>query len=394
MHHPHCHPKRNQAQRGYDYVALLGILAAVSCKSMDPSWQHPNDTQLMTVTSAEHEVMLSRHNGDLYFFEICHKVHQTCTNAFRTSASTEHASGQALNFEMVQLETSSAALNEELSKQEIAELDRQLSELQTTLKTYEQDFKKEFAKEIDDYHQDPAKITSQDIQPFLQDRQQYYNRFASSLDYLSSPRFMGVAFLLSVPTQILHGILTGTLHKYARSYFAVAAMIGGVWLAVKALRFDPDSPQVTQVAFDKAVAARYTYIMKDFDELFERRYGDLVRSKQAEISSLTEQATTRKDQLKAAAGGARNKYPLVYQYQTSLTALDRDISTPMEPGTTYDLAKMLSQLATLLNSAIELEHPHADAMQTQGTTPKIARFCLPYEATSETTKVVCYAVPN
>lgn len=337
--------------------------------------------------------MLSRHNGDLYFFEICHNVHQTCTNAFRTPVSTDHSSGQALYFSMVELETSSAALNEELSKQEVANLDQQINEYQATLKTYEQNFKKELAKELHDYHQDPTQMAPQDIKPFLNDRQEYYGRFSSSLKYLTSPKFVGVAFLLSLPTTMLHGILSGTLHKQLGSYFTAAAYIAGVWMALKGIHLAQED-NASDLALTRAAEARYTYIMKDFDELFEQSYGHLVRSKQAEISNLTQQAETRRNQLTAAAGSVRHKYPLVYQYQASLTALDRNVTTTMEPGSTYDLAKMLSQLATLLNSSIQLGGRGAEAMQAPGGSPKIARFCLPYEATTATTRVVCYAVPN
>ncbi|MCY4380318.1 MAG: hypothetical protein OXC40_01950 [Proteobacteria bacterium] len=382
-------------------VMITLVVLSHSCKSLLGTSQNPKPpATLQSVVSTDYRVFLSEHKTKegYFFFEVCHQVHQTCTNVFQVSPTEEGQTVRYAYFKIANIDEVKRTIFGDLDQETNDSLAEEIKILDQQLVKFKDQMKEQVKVAVQKYHQDPENFTrSQLVEHVDPVKASNLKKLRHIPQKLKTPEFLGTVAVMTYLSRATQVVQANPYTARARILLLeVPLLIGGAWAFFSGFDFFIKSMEDT--VFDDAITRRERSLLTEdkLDELVEQRYGDKIKDHEQQIKQARQELITQMDEDGQAARERQDKYQLLINYFPAIL----DPNTTKTVPTNKRFMTLIAHLGKLLEQIVRADlaaNNRTEDLARFKDKKIIAKMCFPdEEIVSElqvkSTKTLCYRI--
>lgn len=399
------HPSRF----GIALLILAGALSgSLACQGSDKTYELKQvstdsytvslmiyDQQEQATKSAPEGRSLAPSRHQQYFFQICHNISQSCTNALRSAPLSDAPNGKGLLFRVVELEDAYQEIDQSVQKQQLASLRQQLAYLDSVADVYERELRDGLDRQIREGKVSPE--IKQVLSPYVDQKALLRHKAIQQKahDLATSGMTAGSVFSVSLIPQFLYFLGrpgSTPLLSFVKAAAQTAMIVSVAWAGLYGMaQIDNDH------IYQQTLNSQQQRIRQDFHQIFSELYGEEITSFQGSVIKQRSKTDARiRKASQALDQGKQQRFSLLYEYLPTLTQIHAAEPVVVAEGSEQQMNLLLSQLGQLMEQVmrhyLELNDQHEELSSFEGKAI-VGQFCLPAKDGGES-KASCQEISH
>ncbi|MCY4380321.1 MAG: hypothetical protein OXC40_01965 [Proteobacteria bacterium] len=366
------------------------VIISAGCKTFEAHRDTLNNqTTLKALATKNFRILLAASpvKKDYVFVKICNNIHNTCTNAYRTSPSATKPQGSAPSFKIAQWETARDEILEDSEDEvEIKLITKKLVEMENELKSYQEDKEQALIKQIKDQHDSADNFDDHELLPFIGTKnvaklEKIHEKRKRNRDFLA-PKTIGIAVVASFLAMSV---------QMGKRLVLIPTLMSGAWYIYR-MSEEESYETHTNSLWRNALKKREEHYLELVPSKIEEAYGDIISEKQQNIDQEKLKTADEVAVLEERVAQKEESYHLLFDYIDTIassrdTVIDED----------QELIIYLMQLAALFEGVIRedlQERGATEILNKHKNKPILAKTCLPGEQVNNSLKLSCYPLKH